>query len=161
MKPPVHALTRPTKRPLAMVPPGGDQFESGLDADRLSGILEGIDSAEVTVTLPKFTFSTESLELKDTLIAMGMVIPFSPGAADFSGIRASGGLFIDEAYHKTFVAVDEKGTEAAAATAIVLRESMPDPQYQFTADRPFIYLIRDRITGAILFIGREVDPSIS
>lgn len=135
------------------------EFESSLDAARLQEIMDALQPAGVVVTLPKFTFASE-FRLKETLRSMGMVIPFTP-AADFTGIVTRGGIWIDEAYHKTFIGVDEKGTEAAAATAVVMREiSIPNEDYEFTADRPFLFLIRDRVTGAILFFGRLLNPAV-
>jgi serpin B len=68
------------------------------------------------------------------------------------------GLVIDEAYHKTFIDVNEKGTEAAAATAVTIRDSALVPEHVFAADRPFLFVIRDRSTGEILFLGRVTDP---
>lgn len=136
------------------------EFESALDADRLFEIVEGLKPAAVEVRVPRFSFKSPSIALKDALYALGMVVPFT-GSADFSRMVEGGGIYIDDAYHKTFIQVDEKGTEAAAATAIVFREtSVPgDPEYEFTADRPFLFLIRDRVTGTILFIGRVLDPA--
>ncbi|MBN1824939.1 MAG: serpin family protein [Candidatus Eisenbacteria bacterium] len=133
-----------------------DAFVSSLDGDRLGEILDGIDSAFVSVTLPRFSFES-SFELKETLIGLGMSDPFAPGA-DFSGMMAGRDIWIDEAYHKTFIAVDEKGTEAAAATAVVLVER-GGAENVFTADHPFLFLIRDRETGLILFCGRVIDPA--
>ena len=83
--------------------------------------------------------------------------PFAPGA-DFGGMMSGRDIWIDEAYHKTFIAVDEKGTEAAAATAVVLVER-GGAENVFAADRPFLFLIRERETGLILFLGRVSDPS--
>ena len=72
----------------------------------------------------------------------------------------NGSLFIDEVFHKTFIAVDEQGAEAAAATAIVVGEfAAPSDEFEFRADRPFLFLIRDRLTGTILFFGRVTDPT--
>lgn len=131
-------------------------FESGLSAEGLVDILAGLEASNVAVTLPKFSFES-FFRLKDTLMAMGMVAPF--GGADFSGMLEGGGIFISDAYHKTFINVDEMGTEAAAATAIVMERGIMVPDYEFTADRPFLFLIRDRTTGAILFMGRVVNPA--
>jgi serpin B len=81
-------------------------------------------------------------------------------AADFSGMTGNRDLFIAEVVHKAFVSVDEAGTEAAAATAVVVAEmAMPEEPVEVTVDRPFVFLIRDVETGAILFVGRVVDPS--
>ena len=108
------------------------------------------------VQLPKFSFES-SFPLSETLQAMGMVVPFS-AAADFSGI-GDRSLYIDEVYHKTFIDVNEKGAEAAAATAIVMNETSIPEDFVFTANRPFLTLIRDRVTGVVLFFGRVLDPS--
>ncbi|MGB6874316.1 MAG: serpin family protein, partial [Dehalococcoidia bacterium] len=89
---------------------------------------------------------------------MGMPIAFS-GAADFSGMTGSPDLFISEVIHKAFVSVDEAGTEAAAATAVIMEYSaVPESLMEVTVDRPFIFLIRDIETGAILFVGRVMNP---
>ncbi len=142
------------------------EFESSLDADRLAGILSDLgDLTKIALTLPSFSFES-SFRLKETLKAMGMEVPFIPcfaktldPCADFSGMIDADDrhLYISEAFHKTFIAVDEKGTEAAAATAVVVSETSI-VQNQLKADRPFLFLIRDRATGAILFFGRVMNP---
>ncbi len=109
---------------------------------------------EVMVQLPKFKIES-SFELTDTLSAMGMPLAFS-NQADFSGMDDSRELYIGAVAHKAFIEVNEEGTEAAAATAVVIRTSSMPPQ--FIANRPFLFLIRETSTGAILFIGRVVDP---
>jgi serpin B len=81
------------------------------------------------------------------------------GNADLSGMNGTGGLFIQDVVHQAFVAVDEKGTEAAAATAVIVGETSAPPPATLTIDRPFIFAIIDRPTGATLFIGRVLDPS--
>lgn len=111
------------------------------------------------VTIPKFK-STSTFMLSEVLSTMGMNTLFGAGA-DLSGISKEKGIFISAIVHKAFVAVDEKGTEAAAATAVVMAGSAaprPEKIFIFEADHPFIYLIRDRRTGSILFIGRLVKP---
>ncbi len=111
--------------------------------------------AEIEVDLPRFGMTSE-FRLKPTLSAMGMPSAFGLGA-DFSGMNGTGGLFVSDAYHKAFVKVDEAGTEAAAATAVdVGRTSLPP---QFRADHPFLFLIRDHVTGSVLFLGRVSDPT--
>ena len=87
---------------------------------------------------------------------MGMPIAFSPDEADLSGMIGKRRLFISDVVHKAFVAVDEAGTEAAGAAGVVITASMPP---EVTMDRPFIFLIRDIDTGAILFVGRVLNPS--
>jgi serpin B len=146
---------------LILLPAEGewDDLVTSFDADRLEEVTSGLERARVKVTLPRFTFESE-FKLKEMLSRMGMPIPFT-GGADFTGITDSRRIFIDEAYHKTFIGVDEKGTEAAAATAIVFVETAMPPasdRYEFKADRPFLVLIRDRVTGAILFVGHVLDP---
>ncbi len=133
--------------------------ERAMDADRVSRIIAMLAPATVNVTLPKFEF-TRGTDLGATLKAMGMVSAFQPDTADFSGMDGTRQLYISGVYHKAFVRVDEKGTEAAAATAAVIgTTSAPVGVVQFAADRPFLFLIRDNETGATLFLGRVVDPT--
>jgi serpin B len=117
------------------------------------------DDNEVLVKLPKFT-TTQELELKDYLVTMGMTHVFSR-LADFSGMTGKRDLFIDEVIHKAFVDVNEKGTEAAAATVVGVKTVSIKSKgpLLFQADHPFVFLIRDNITGSILFIGRIIDPT--
>lgn len=146
--------------------PGKGQFgeiESRFTNDWVQGILQGFQNEEVILVMPKFHFETPAIRLKETLSAMGMSSAFSP-EADFSGItQQEPGLAIDEVLHKAFIEVNEKGTEAAAASVVLMTESAPDPTrpplIEMRIDRPFIFLIRDRSTGAILFVGRVIDPT--
>jgi serpin B len=132
-------------------------FEEGLQSQQVCDIISGLQSTGVALTMPRFDFDSE-FSLTDTLAGMGMPIAFS-GAADFSGMTGSPDLFISEVIHKAFVSVDEAGTEAAAATAVIMPESgPPEPTVEVTIDRPFIFLIRDIETGAILFVGRVMNP---
>jgi serpin B len=132
-------------------------FEEGLQADKVSGIISDLQFTEVALTMPQFEFDSE-FSLKDTLASMGMPIAFS-GAADFSGMTGARDLSISEVLHKAFVSVDEAGTEAAAATAVIMRETaMPGQPVEVTLDHPFIFMIRDIETGAILFVGRVLNP---
>jgi serpin B len=110
--------------------------------------------------MPQFKFESQ-FSLKDTLAEMGMRDAFSPEDADFSGMTGNPELFISDVVHKAFVAVDEAGTEAAAATAVIVgTTSVPtEPPVEVTIDRPFIFLIRDIQTGAILFVGRVLNPA--
>ena len=134
-----------------------EAFEEGLDAQQIGDVIKNLQTTRVALTMPKFEFDSE-FSLKDTLAGMGMPIAFS-GGADFSGMTGTPDLFIDEVLHKAFVSVDEAGTEAAAATAVIMRETaMPDQPVEVTIDRPFIFLIRDIDTGAILFVGRVLNP---
>jgi len=134
-----------------------EAFEEGLQAERFDAIINDLQPTGVTLTMPRFEFDSE-FSLKYTLAGMGMPIAFS-GEADFSGMTGNRALFISDVVHKAFVAVDEAGTEAAAATAVIMPESAPpEPTVEVTIDRPFIFLIRDIETGAILFIGRVMNP---
>lgn len=121
--------------------------------------MSAMQRTKVDVALPKFRLEQE-LDLNATLSAMGMPIAFS-NQANFSGMTSAETLFLSKALHKAFVEVDEKGTEAAAATAIEMSfTSMPPPETPkiFHADRPFLFLIRHNESGAILFMGRVTDP---
>jgi serpin B len=132
-------------------------FEEGLQADEVSDIISGLQLTEVVLTMPQFEFDSE-FSLKDTLAEMGMPVAFSTGA-DFSGMTGGRDLYISEVLHKAFVSVDEAGTEAAAATAVPMElTAVPDTPVEVTIDRPFIFLIRDIETGAILFVGRVMNP---
>ena len=112
----------------------------------------------IDLSLPKFKYESE-YALKGALAEMGINSAFSERSADFSGITGSRNLFISDVVHKAFVAVDEKGTEAAAATGVVMKAtSMPPPGVPFTVNRPFIFIIKENNSGAVLFMGRVVKP---
>ena len=112
---------------------------------------------DVNIYLPKFTFKTE-YNLNEILINIGLDIPFSFNA-DFSGMNGFRGLYIEKVLHKTFVEINEEGTEAAAATTIHMTLSaMPEPSKVFDADHPFIFLIQHKETETILFIGSVGNP---
>ena len=129
-------------------------FERALDAERLEGILRELESWDLHLVMPKFSFSS-GFSLKETLLRLGMPRAFST-AADFSGMDGTRDLWLNEVYHKAFIKVDEWGTEAAAASAVVGSWSLP---YELRIDHPFIFLIRDLRTGAILFLGRVLNPA--
>jgi serpin B len=135
-----------------------DAFENTLDAGQVNGILKKLSQRQVALSLPRF--KTESqFSLAETLAAMGMPVAFS-GQADFSGMDGGKNLFISDVIHKAFVAVDEAGTEAAAATAVIMKltSMLPEQPVEVAVDRPFVFLIRDTQTGTILFVGRIVNP---
>ena len=111
-----------------------------------------------SISLPKFEFNTKYF-MKDTLIELGMGTAFNPLSADFLGMTGNKDLFIGSVIHQAFVGVDEEGTEAAAATAVIIKLTSAIPSNIFRADHPFIFLIQDKETGIILFIGRVNDPS--
>jgi serpin B len=131
-------------------------FESAMTAEKINGIIGSIQNSFMALTLPKFSFDS-SFSLKSALSALGMPIAFSETNADFSGITGNTDLHISDVVHKAFVAVDEEGTEAAAATGVVIGLAAM-PQYSMTVDQPFIFLIRDLQTNSILFVGRVLNP---
>ena len=112
----------------------------------------------VEIRMPRFKFAYE-IKLNDVLTNMGMGIAFT-GGADFRGINRDGGLNIDYVKHKTFVEVNEEGTEAAAVTIVAIEKNMIGPQkIMFTVDRPFFFVITEKSTGAILFMGTVKNPT--
>jgi serpin B len=134
-------------------------FEAGMTAEKVTGILGGKQNSYVSLNMPKFNFDS-SFSLKSSLSALGMPVAFT-NKADFTGITGKKDLQISNVVHKAYVAVDEEGTEAAAASAIDFianTYSEPTPVY-VTIDHPFIFLIRDVKTGAILFVGRVMNPA--
>lgn len=134
-----------------------DSFEASLDGPCVRSILAGLEQRQLTLALPRFTVRSRP-NIKEALIALGMEDAFD-ARADFSGIDGTRFLLVSDVVHEGWVSVDETGTEAAAATGVILaRGSMSDP-VTLTVDRPFLFLIRDIPTGAILFVGRVVDPS--
>ena len=111
---------------------------------------------EVSVWLPKFK-DEYKIKLNDVLTEMGMGIAFN-GKADFSGINGEGGIYIDYVQHNTFIDVNEKGTEAAAATVVAIKEMAALPENEFHVNKPFIFAITEKETNAILFIGKMKEP---
>jgi serpin B len=138
---------------------GLDELHAALTAGRLEKWTDDLWEMEVNVFLPKFK-TTSAFNLNDKLRIMGMPDAFGDNA-DFSGMDGAKWLVIGAVLHKAFVDVNEEGTEAAAATAVVMRgKSMPAPPVVFRADHPFIFLIRDNVTRNILFLGRVVNPAL-
>lgn len=134
------------------------EFEAALDAACVDTIAQAPAPRDLALTMPRFSF-TRDFSLVEVLSAMGMPIAFT-GGADFSGMNGSQDLFIQGVLHKAFVAVDEEGTEAAAATAVIVGlTAAPPSELNVTIDRPFIFIIRDIETKTILFVGRVLDPS--
>ena len=124
----------------------------------LEACTRGMRKREVNVFLPRFKVESTFASLKRDLSTLGLSDAFNAQRADFSGISTEP-LFISDVVHKAFVEVNEEGTEAAAATGIILRTtSMPAPPVTFRADHPFIFLIRENESGKILFMGRIVNP---
>lgn len=142
---------------LVLLPAAGQfpAFEESLDAARLQESLAGLQGGDIRLTMPKFEY-TSNFMLAEPLAALGMPAAFNAAQADFSGMTGQPGLFLSAVIHKAFVAVDELGTEAAAATGMVV-EATSMPQV-VVVDRPFVFLIYDRETGVILFFGRVLNP---
>jgi serpin B len=136
---------------------GVKDLEKQLNSDTLKNWITGLHKREVQVFFPRFKMTSE-FELGQVLGEMGMPDAFS-GNADFSGMTGNKDLFISAVVHKAYVDVNEEGTEAAAATGVVMRvTSVETPPPVFRADHPFIFLIRDNHTGSILFLGRLENP---
>ena len=143
-------------------------LEQRMDAAQLATWVGRLQSERVVVALPKFTIDpAQPIALADELRRLGMPLAFDRARADFTGIAAppsaADRLVISEVFHKAFVKVDEKGTEAAAATAVLMQRagSAMNPQLrkEFIADHPFLFVIRDVRSGLVLFLGRVVDPA--
>ena len=135
-----------------------DTFEQALDQAQLAAILESLSFERIRLAMPRFEFRSK-FGLTEALSALGMPQAFTE-AADFSGIDGTQELLISDVIHEAFVAVDEEGTEAAAATAVVIGiTSAPVDPREVRIDRPFLFLIRDIETGAVLFIGRTLNPT--
>lgn len=153
---------------LLVVPEARDGLPAvlaSLDADRIAGWVEALaERPEVTLKLPRFRIEpAQSLQLKEPMESLGTRQAFIDGQADLSGIAATTPpLFVADGYHKAFVEVNEEGTEAAAATAVVVMTRgapmRPPERDELIADHPFLFMLRDTQTGAILFVGHVVDP---
>lgn len=136
-----------------------EEIESGLDLETVSAMWAGLQPTPVQLALPKFEFTSE-FALEEQLKTLGMTDAFDPDRADFTGMADARELYISNVVHQAFVAVDEEGTEAAAATAVIVGvTSAPMFDVTLTIDRPFIFLIRDLSTGQILFMGRVTNPA--
>jgi serpin B len=134
-------------------------IEGSLNSQLVQDMTTKLSLTDVRLTMPKFEYSS-SFQLGKTLSDMGMPLALSSGA-DFSGIDGKRDLWIGAVIHKSFVSVDEAGTEAAAASAVMILGAAPNQPkpVELTVDHPFIFLIRDIPTGAILFIGRVMNPA--
>ena len=142
-------------------PDGLGRLAEGLSTAALDGWIAGMEHREVRVVMPKFEIKT-NYDLKSILGSMGVADAFDEELADLTSIGDSkkGRLYVDKASHDAYVSVDEKGTEAAAVTTDIIEavEAQPRPP-AFVADRPFLFIIHDSETGAILFMGRLADPA--
>ncbi|XP_070553952.1 leukocyte elastase inhibitor-like isoform X2 [Ptychodera flava] len=132
---------------------GLPKLESRLNTDLLDSWPKVMGNTTVVVTIPKFKLE-QTFSLNDQLTALGMSDLFSAGRADLSGVAGNNELYVSKVIHKAFVEVNEEGTEAAAATAVVMRKRSIEMPARFTADHPFLFIIRDNRSNAILFMGR-------
>ncbi|HZD38097.1 MAG TPA: serpin family protein [Actinomycetes bacterium] len=138
---------------------GFDGFRAGLEAERLREVVGALDSREVRLAMPKFRFDSD-LDLRGPLEALGMRTAFTD-SADFSGITEAA-MRVDRVVQRAHVEVDERGTTAAAATGATMRlvsVVIPSPPIELRVDRPFLFAVRDRMSGALLFIGQVTNPA--
>jgi serpin B len=149
---------------LVVVPDPGRfaEVEAGLDAVSFAALTKGWTEHKVILYLPPFHIDTTA-SLPSALSQLGMQSAFSAEIADFSGM-AGKGLYVSEVLHKAFITVAEKGTEAGAATAVIMSDASlggdaGPPPLVINANRPFLYFIYDQSTGAILFMGRVLEPT--
>jgi serpin B len=147
---------------LVVVPDGGRfaEVEARFGRDLLAEVREVLELRRLHLVLPRFEL-TCALELGEALRALGMVDLFDLMRADLTGMTAVRELFVSEVFHKAFVAVDERGTEAAAATAVVIQRTSLRivPPAELIVDRPFLLAIEHQPSGAMLFLGRVFDPT--
>ena len=141
---------------LVVMPTDLATFEANLTVESLTGVFDSITDGGIHLSIPKWSARTH-LTLNDTLVAMGMPTAFGSGA-DFSGMVEGGGVWLDRVEHEAFVEVDEQGTRAAAATGGAMLGSHGPT---VTINQPYLYVIRDRGAGTVLFVGRVADPSIT
>jgi Serine protease inhibitor len=143
-----------------IVPDDLRAFQAGLDGSAFAAITGALSERAVQLWLPKFGIETKT-DLATVLAAMGMPLAFDPVAADFSGMTAQDQLYISAVIHQANIDVDEKGTTAAAATAVVMRAgAAPGSPVSLHVDKPFLFALRDVKTGAVLFLGRVVEPAV-
>lgn len=134
-----------------------DEVINSLDKNYWNGIIDNMSVTEGLLYLPKFNYKYE-IELKDVLRNMGMLKAFRSDA-EFTKIRKSGGIYISRVIHKSFIDVNEEGTEAAAVTVVEFRETSVGNNFYMDVNRPFIYVIRELSTDAIIFIGKVENPN--
>ncbi len=150
---------------LLIVPDDGsfDDIAGAMGSGMIRDVRTRLSEHQVQLSMPKFEFTTE-VGLKSVLSALGMesaFVPPGPGdGADLTGIHAERVLYVQDALHKAFIAVDEQGTEAAAATAIVIGLESAPPPAELIVDRPFLFLIQDDATGEPVFVGQVTDPTV-
>jgi serpin B len=150
---------------IVLLPKDNDDFSgiiNSIDNDNLTEWINSMTEREVNIYLPKFKVETDNYVLNDYLVNLGMPSAFEPNFADFSGMTGLRDLYISKVVHKAFIDVNEEGTEAAAATAVIMAKNAIDGEngrVVFDADHPFLYLIRHKETGTILFMGAFDSPS--
>ena len=143
------------------------EIEAQLSGEWAQGVVQSLQNREVILTLPKYRFETPAIDLRETLSAVGMPNAFSRDADFFGIIEQRPALFISlgKVLHKAFIDVNEKKTEAAAVSVVVVtvEVSIPvvigEPPVVMRVDRPFIFFIRDKKTNSILFLGRVMNPT--
>ena len=142
-------------------PPGASlaSLEGRLSADVLAGALGGLSKESVALALPKLTVDRGAVSLREPLARLGVTSIFDAATADLGGITSEP-VALDDVVHRTFLEVNELGTEAAAATAAFGEQaSLPSKRpRRFAVDRPFLFLLRDLRDGSLLFLGRVMDP---
>lgn len=145
---------------LVMLPEPGsnvDELIEGMDIEEWNSLAQELSyRSEVSLRLPRFGFSFET-ELKAPLMSLGIEEAFMPGPADFSGITDED-IYISRVRHKSFVEVNEEGTEAAAVTSIEFRETSVSIPVEFHVDRPFVFALKEKYTNSLMFIGKVMDP---
>ncbi|MBU0992522.1 MAG: serpin family protein [Proteobacteria bacterium] len=161
----VELLYKDEKTSMIVILPEDGEFNTvdhSLNATRVRQMVREMSDHKVSLSLPKFSFGYTMNGLAGILTNMGMIDAFFPATSDFSGITGNKDLTISKIAHKAFVRVDEEGTEAAAATGTLMgATSVPEVDTAMKIDRPFIFVILDKETGSILFIGSVVDPTLS
>jgi serpin B len=142
-----------------IVPDDLSAFDSHLDTDQLNALTTALKENQVQLTMPRFSIQNQT-DVASALAGLGMPLAFDADHADFSGMTADERLFISNVIHQANIDVDEKGTTAAAATAVVMRATaIPAEPVALEVDRPFVFALRDVPTGAIVFLGRVTEPS--
>ncbi len=147
---------------IVLLPAAGglDELEARVASEGLDAVIGNLDRKRVEVTLPRFKIEA-ALGLNKLLMKLGMTDAFTEARADFSRMTGTRDLHISAVVHKAFIEVNEEGTEAAAATGVSAMPTsvrLPEQPVVFRADRPFLFVLRDRTTGTVLFLGRVADP---
>ncbi|MEE9430217.1 MAG: serpin family protein, partial [Melioribacteraceae bacterium] len=137
-----------------------DKIIDQLSKENWNSWLDNFVETEGTIQLPKFKLEYK-YTLNDVLKALGMEIAFDSGNADFTNLYKNGGVFISEVKHKSFVDVNEEGTEAAAVTAVEFGRTSTGSGFNMRIDRPFVFVIRESNSGSLLFMGKIIKPLLN